>query len=179
MISRSKILFALLLFCLPVLPAFGQGLVADIVTEIEYVEGQVLKLAEAVPEDKYSWRPGEGVRSVGEVYMHIAQGNYFLLSMVGGEMPEGLREMDKQNLKKSEVIEALKKSYAYVKSYIPKLTEEDLEKTVDFFGNQSNGRRILLVCLYHNHEHLGQSIAYARVNGIVPPWSQSSEAASD
>ena len=168
-----KVFPALFFFYLFIQPVYGQDFVQDILAEIEYVQGQVLQLAEAMPEDKYSWRPGEGVRSVGEVFMHIGAGNYFSLSFVGGSLPEGFSEdTDKSKTKKSEIIEWLKESYTHVKNHISGLKEEDLNKPVDFFGNKSNGRRMVLLCLYHNHEHLGQAIAYARVNGIVPPWSQ-------
>ena len=178
---RTLFKFFVFLLLLSALPAYAQstessmsiGFFNDLLTEIEYVQGQVLQLAEAMPEEKYSWRPGEGVRSVGEVYVHIGMGNYFSLSYLGGSLPEGFNpELDKQITKKTEIIDFLKKSYDYAKSYILSLNAEDLEYPIEFFGEQSNGRRMLFLILYHNHEHLGQSIAYARSNGIVPPWSQ-------
>lgn len=161
-------------------PVHGQGLIppvssftSDLVGAIEYVRNQVIQLADAIPEEKYSWRPSEEVRSVSEVLMHIGGGNYFLLSMIGSPMPEDFKpEMEKTVTKKSEVIAFLKKSYDDAKNFITKIKEEDLEKDVDFFGNKSNQRSVLLVVYGHNQEHLGQSIAYARMNGIVPPWSQ-------
>lgn len=148
----------------------NSGFNADIIAEMDYVSGQVLKLLDAVPEDKLSWKPSEGVRSFGEVFSHIVEGNYFLLSFVGNKMPD---DMKKELKTKAEFSEALKKSYEVVKEVVPKLTEEDLAKPVDFFGNKSNQRRMVLVLLYHSHEHLGQAIAYARMNGITPPWSMS------
>lgn len=148
----------------------SSGFTSDIIAEMDYVSGQVLKLLDAVPEDKLSWRPAEGVRSVGEVFSHIVEGNYFLLSYVGNKMPE---DMKKELKTKADISNALKKSYKVVKEVVPKLTEEDLTKPVDFFGINSNQRRMLLILLYHNHEHLGQAIAYARMNGITPPWSMS------
>jgi len=147
----------------------------DLLAEIEYVQGQVLQLADAFPEDKYSWRPSDGVRSVGEAFVHLGTGNYFLLSFLGGSKPEGFDEMDKKLTKKAEIIDFIKKSYDDAKKFIATLKMEDLEKPVDFFNNKSNGRRMLFLTLYHSHEHLGQEIAYARMNGIVPPWSMPSK----
>jgi uncharacterized damage-inducible protein DinB len=150
----------------------GATFFADLTAEIDHVQGQVLQLCEAVPEEKFGWRPGEGVRSIGEVYAHIGTANYFLLSFLGGAVPKGLDEKEKQLTNKADIINFIRQSYADAKSYISTLKAEDLEKPVDFFGNKVNGRRILFVLLYHNHEHLGQSIAYARTNQIVPPWSK-------
>lgn len=146
---------------------------SDLQGTLDYAQNQIMQLAEAVPEEKYGWRPSEGVRSVSELFMHIAGGNYFLLSMAGNPMPKDFKnDMEKTVTKKSEVISFLKKSFEDTKNYIAKLNEEDLDKPVDMFGNPSNQRSLLLVVFGHNYEHLGQAIAYARVNGIVPPWSQ-------
>src|SRR4030067_2651351 len=86
----SNHLLTLVFFCLFLQSLNAQsspGFIADILAEMEYVQGQILQLAEAMPEDKYSWRPAEGVRSVGEVFMHIGVGDYFSLSYVGGSLP--------------------------------------------------------------------------------------------
>lgn len=86
--------------------------------------------------------------------------------------PEFKPEMEKTITDKSEIKAFLKKSFEDAKNFISQIKEEDLDKPVDFFGNKTNERRILMLVLSHNHEHLGQSIAYARMNGVVPPWSQ-------
>ncbi|MFO7448413.1 MAG: DinB family protein [Ignavibacteriaceae bacterium] len=150
----------------------ASGIFSDIFAEIEFVQGQVVKLAGAIPEDKYGWRPAEDVRSVSEVFMHIGEANYFLSTFFGGSMPEGYtRELTTTITKRSEVIDFINKSYSYTRDILTKVKEEDLEKPVDFFGNKSNIRRMILTILFHSHEHLGQAVAYARMNNVVPPWS--------
>ena len=153
---------------------------------------QLVQLAEAVPADKYGWRPGEGVRSTGEVYLHIATGNYLLLFLTGVKLPaeyyaespantgrEAALGVFRQNLKleksitkKDDVVRILKSSLDAVKSRFSELTAADLDKPVDFFGEKTTARRVYLRILAHNSEHMGQSVAYARMNGIVPPWSR-------
>jgi uncharacterized damage-inducible protein DinB len=145
----------------------------DLIGNLSYTEGEVESLEQAMPQEKFTWRPMDGVRSVSEVYMHIAGSNYFLLSFVGAKVPEGMTEdMGKTVTDKDEVLKALKDSYAFTKDFISKMKVSDLDKEVEFFGNKTTYRGMLYVLLGHNHEHLGQSIAYARMNQVVPPWSK-------
>jgi uncharacterized damage-inducible protein DinB len=137
------------------------------------VEKEILGLAEATPAEKFAWRPAEGVRSVSEVYMHLVGANYMLPSFAGVKVPEGIsRDMEKTVTQKAAVIDALKKSFAHLRAAIEATPDADLDKPVKFFGMDSTVRGLYLVTANHEHEHLGQSIAYARMNGIVPPWSQ-------
>jgi uncharacterized damage-inducible protein DinB len=146
---------------------------SDFIGNLSYVESQVESLEQAMPQEKFSWRPMEGVRSVSEVYMHIAGANYYLLSFVGGNVPEGMtQDMEKTVTDKDEIMKMLKDSYAYMKDFVSKMKVSDLDKEVDFFENKTTYRGILFILMGHNHEHLGQSIAYARSNGVVPPWSK-------
>ena len=145
---------------------------SDFISDMKEAEEKVESLAEAVPQDKYTWHPAEGVRSISEVYMHIVGGNYFLLTTVGGKMPEGLtRDMEKTVTDKAEIMKWLKDSYKAVTDFVSTMKDEELDQKQDFFGNQFTKRQILFVLMNHTHEHLGQSIAYARMNKIVPPWS--------
>jgi uncharacterized damage-inducible protein DinB len=133
----------------------------------------MLPLAEAMPADKYSWRPGDGVRSVGEVYMHVASANYFLPTFWGIKIPEGIdpRSFEKDGGDKAKTVATLKASFEYLHQALDKLTDADLGKPVDFFGRKAKVADIALGAASHAHEHLGQAIAYARMNGVVPPWS--------
>jgi uncharacterized damage-inducible protein DinB len=177
--NSFKVAFLSLIF-LPAYFVYSQKMappdspfISDLLAEMDYVQNQVIQLADAMPQEKYSWRPSEEVRSVSEVYMHIGGGDYFLLSKIGGSMPPDFKpEMEKTVTDKSEIIAFLKKSFEDTKNFISQIKEEDLDKPVDFFGNKTDERRMLMAVLSHNHEHLGQSIAYARMNGVVPPWSQ-------
>jgi uncharacterized damage-inducible protein DinB len=117
--------------------------------------------------------PGYEVRSTGEVFLHVAAGNYFLSTFFGAKPPAGLdlRGMEKQGGDKVKTIETMKKSFAYVVAAINAVPETDFGKPVKLFDHDATYREVFVVIATHDHEHLGQSIAYARMNGITPPWS--------
>ncbi|QQS35824.1 MAG: DinB family protein [Ignavibacteriales bacterium] len=149
--------------------------VDEYIGQLKFIESRVLQLEEAVPQDKYSYRPAEGVRSVSEVYLHIAQANYLFVALSGGKLPEGL-EMDQkkyemQTMDKAKIAELIKTSFAFATEYVKKLNEEDLNKEIEAFGMKFSVRNFMVTMLSHTHEHLGQAIAYARINGVTPPWS--------
>ena len=144
----------------------------DYMKEIDAAKDKLLALAEAIPQDKFGWRPGEGVRSVSEVFMHVFGANYFILTYVGGKLPEGFnRDMETKVTDKAEVTKYLKDSYNNLANVISTLDEKTLDDPVEFFGTKSTKRHLLFILMDHNHEHLGQLIAYSRMNGITPPWS--------
>ena len=148
---------------------------AEALRLIEDAETKLVKLAEAIPAEKYTWRPGEGVRSVSEVFLHVSAGNFYFPRRVGTPPPEGfnLQGFDKSTTDKAKVIQIMKDSFAHVHKAIDNLTDADAEKTSPWFGNrQASYREIVFFLAAHEHEHLGQSIAYARMNGIVPPWTE-------
>jgi uncharacterized damage-inducible protein DinB len=157
----------------PAAPA--SGFRAEFLRQLDDVEKKLLDLAQAVPQEKYTWRPAEGVRSVSEVYMHIAGGNFFLPRLVGAPPPAGMtreaaRDMEKIT-DKAKVVEMLKQSCEHVRQAALNTSDADLDKPVKLFGRDSTAREVFLLMATHMHEHLGQSIAYARMNGVVPPWS--------
>lgn len=140
---------------------------------VGFIQGQVVQLAEAFDESQYDWRPTEGVRSVRESILHIASANYFLASKMGYAPPEDVdfMTMEAKITGKDNVIAALKKSNAFI---LDKITQEETTKLgeeVDFGFMKMNRLSGLLVVLDHNGEHKGQLIAYARSNGVTPPWS--------
>jgi len=154
-------------------PSAPSGLRADVIWQLSDVEKKLVALAEAMPQEKYGWRPGAGVRSVSEVYMHVVGANYFLPTLLGAKMPEGLtRDMEKTVTEKAKVIEAMKKSFDHARKAVEATPDSDLDKKVKFFGQEPSERMMLIVLVSHGHEHLGQSIAYARTNGVAPPWSE-------
>jgi len=151
------------------------GFRADALANLNEVAEKVESLAAAMPAEKYNWRPAEGIRSVGEVYMHIAGGNYFVLKMAGVQTPAGMgasEDMDKDANDKAKVADALKQSIGFLKDTITNTADSDLDKKVTLFGQEMTMRGVLMLTIDHLHEHLGQSIAYARMNGVVPPWSK-------
>ncbi len=150
----------------------ASGFRAEFLRHWADLEKKFVSLAQAMPQEKYGWRPGEGVRSVSEVFVHVAGGNYFLIAPVGVKPPEGLsRDDEKKITDKSAVVEMLKKSFEHVRQAILKITDADLDKPVKFFGRDATVREVLFYLATHQPEHLGQSIAYARMNSVVPPWT--------
>jgi uncharacterized damage-inducible protein DinB len=154
------------------------GLRAEFLFNIGGVERETVALAEKMPAEKYSWRPGDGVRSVSEVYMHIAGGQFNYAKVLGVPTPVGFdgQNFEKVYTDKAKVVEWLKLSFANVKQAAMNLSDADLDQTVNIFGREGTKRSVLLRIISHGHEHLGQSIAYARMNGIVPPWTARQEA---
>jgi uncharacterized damage-inducible protein DinB len=149
------------------------GVRAEILRQIEDAQKKLLALAEATPADKFGWRPAEGVRTTGEVYAHVAGGNMFLPTFWGAKLPEGVnpREFEKQGGDKAKTIDTLKKSFDHVHQVIAAVPDSDLDRNVKFFGQEGSVRTVMMILASHAHEHLGQAIAYARMGGIVPPWS--------
>jgi uncharacterized damage-inducible protein DinB len=139
-----------------------------------HVSQQLIALAEAIPADKYSWRPAPGVRSVSEVLMHIALANFYLLSVTGPKMPPDMTsdDLEKTVTKKADVIDRLKRSLVAVKTARAQLKPGDLERKVKIEGKTVTVDGMYLRIIIHDNEHMGQLVAYARMNGIVPPWSK-------
>lgn len=142
--------------------------------DIKDSESKFVGLAKAIPADKYTWRPGEGVRSVSEVFLHIASANYGLPTMLGAAPAEGFNRQgfEKSTTDKDKVVEQLNKSFAYLETSIEKASDADLNKHMKLFGGKDGtGGDILFLIITDLHEHLGQMIAYARLNSVVPPWT--------
>ena len=140
--------------------------------EWRHVSQQLVALAEATPEDKFSWRPAAGVRSTSEVYMHIVIANFYLLSVTGPKMPADLkREMEKTVTSKADVINWLKRSLDAVKEAHAAITPKDLERKVHIADRDATVDGMYLRIIVHANEHMGQLIAYARMSGVKPPWS--------
>ncbi len=154
--------------------AGGANLRALVQASVDDAETKLTALADAMPAEKYSWRPGEKVRSVGEVFMHVAGGNYYLTGLLGAKAPEGInpRELDKDANDKAKVKATMKASFDHVRTFLAAMPDADLAKAMKIFGRDGTASELVLGLATHNHEHLGQSIAYARMNGVVPPWSQ-------
>jgi uncharacterized damage-inducible protein DinB len=132
----------------------------------------LVALAEATPPEKFAWRPAAGVRSTSEVYMHIAITNFYLLQFTGPKVPAGLKEdMEKQVTSKPEVIDWLKRSLDAVKEAHLAQTPKDLARKVRIHDRDATVDGMYLRIIVHANEHMGQLVAYARMTGVVPPWS--------
>jgi uncharacterized damage-inducible protein DinB len=180
---RSLLLLLCLILAFPVLSVRTaaaqnnfqtEGLWEGYDGEWMHVSKQLLALAEAIPADKYSWRPAPGVRSVSEVFMHIALANFELLSFTGPKLPPDLKsnDLEKTVTKKADVIQWLKRSLSAVKTARAQLKPGDLERKVKINGKTVTADGMYLRIIIHDNEHMGQLVAYARMNGIVPPWSK-------
>lgn len=159
----------------------------SLASNLESVSRKIITIAEAVPADKYSWRPTSDVRSVSEVFMHIVGGNLQLPVDLGAQPPATIDFSDRsvwgysqqrsrweeEIVEKDAVVEMLSLSFDYAVQAIPTLT--DLDEVVATWGFPESKRDYLLLLMGHAHEHLGQSIAYARAIGITPPWSRKME----
>lgn len=150
------------------------GMRAEFLSDLKAQEDKYVSLAQAIPADKYTWRPAEGVRSVSEVFLHVAAANFNLPKLIGVPPPPDFKVQgfDKSTTDKAKVIQAMQDAFAHMRDAVANLPDADLEKQVDFRGGKKSARAVLVFILEHNAEHLGQSIAYARVNGVVPPWTE-------
>ena len=156
------------------------GLTKDLLTDIGQVERKMLALARAIPEDRFGWRPGEGVRSVSEVIMHIAADNHFFPAALGmaADPATGIKGDDfntavtfeKRTMTKAQAIAELEKSFAFLKQSLGTTTPDQLTREVRLFGHSFTNQAAWLMATTHLHEHLGQLIAYARTNNVKPPW---------
>lgn len=165
-----------LLFCFSV---FGQGqLQKEAAGTISFASGKITQLADAVPADKYDWAPAEGVRSFRDVFTHVVSANYFFASKMGAKIPEGVNmQTIQQDLKtKEQITAALKQSYDLLTTAVQNTKDDVLATKVEYpFPGKFTNMSSILIGVSHTNEHLGQLIAYARMNGIKPPWSQGAD----
>ena len=177
-----SILVLCLAFVGAVSRSFGQGAQAagsasfnvrqGAAAELKEAQQELVSLAQAMPADKYSWRPGEGIRSVAEVYLHVCAGNFGLTALTGVPAKSGFKfqGFEKSTTDKKQIVDLLNECFAFAENGISSLSDADLSKPVKWDEYPTVGD-IVLHIVAHAHEHLGQSIAYARMNGVVPPWT--------
>jgi uncharacterized damage-inducible protein DinB len=153
------------------------GFLGEFPGQIDFIEGRLTQLLQAMPAKDFDWRPEEGVRSVGEVYMHAAFANYYFIKSSGQFVPADINldmkpmDWDKTASGKDAIAKVLARSFDDLKAAAKNISEMDLDKTVKVFGMEMSLRNFMVSSLCHLHEHLGQSIAYARMNGVTPPWT--------
>ncbi len=180
------LLFAAVLALPVVAPHAGaqqrDGVVGDLMADIQQVREKFVALAKATPEDKYDWRPSAGVRSVREVFLHVASDNYLMPTAFGvapdpatgikGDDFGTLATFEHQKLGRDATVAAVEKSFDHLAKSMREFPADKLPATYKFFGQDFTGQRIWILTATHLHEHLGQGIAYARSNNVVPPWSK-------
>ena len=146
--------------------------------DLQELQKKIVGLAEAIPADKYTWRPEPGTRSVSELFLHIAAANYNFPTMMSGVAPaagfEG-KGFEKSTTDKAKIIEQLNKSFSYAIAAVNNMSNADFAKPETKLGPDANDGDVIYLMVTHTHEHLGQSIAYARMNGVMPPWTAEAE----
>ena len=162
-------------------PALAQGSAGDLraqyVADLETLESKFNDLAGAMDADQYGWRPMEGVRSVSEVFMLIVAENYVVPAAWGAEPPAGLSVSPAmfgelaEITDKQEVMERLERSFTYALDAVSKISDQQMTDTIQMFGRERTVQASLFMIVGDMHEHLGQAIAYARSNEVVPPWT--------
>src|SRR5579862_2207361 len=149
------------------------GYRSEVMAEVMIQESEFVRLAEAIPADKYTWRPSADVRTIAEVFLHASAANYNLYKLVGTPTPAGVdtKTLEQSTTDKAKVIATLKASYAHAEGAIRAMPDSNLEKTLDWNGGKITQRGVLLYIVQHIAQHLGQQIAYARSIGVAPPWT--------
>ena len=155
---------------------FTETLARDVAT----LESKLVSLAEAMPDEAMGWAPSEDVLTSAEVFMHIAAYNYYYPSMAGAPIPAGARvtseyatvsEFQNKARTHDELVADLRTSFEHLASSVAAVTADRLEQETEVFGRATTVQAAWFGTVTHIHEHLGQLVAYARANGITPPWS--------
>jgi len=147
---------------------------AQAILDLQDMQKKFTTLAEKFPANKMTWRPGEGVRSVAEIFMHTAGANYAIPNMIGVKTPEGFngKAFEKNTTDKAKIVQELNKSFESAIAFVQGMTNADFAKAAKELGPDANDGDVVYILVTHGHDMLGQAIAYARVNGIVPPWTE-------
>lgn len=146
---------------------------AQSIFDLQDMQKKYVSLAEAIPAGKYTWRPAEGVRSISELFLHVSSAGYGIPNMMGVPFPAGFdgKTFEKSTTDKTKIIAELNKSFTSAIAVVQGMTNADFAKPEKKLGPDANDGDVVYILVTHAHEHLGQSIAYARTNGIVPPWT--------
>lgn len=146
----------------------GQSLV-----DLAQVQKKFVDLANAIPADKLTWRPSADSRSFAEVFLHVAGERYGILGLMGAERPAGLdaKTLEKSTTDRAQIVAELSKSWEFTQKTINSMSNADFAKLLPKLGPQANAGDVVYILVADAHEHLGQAVAYARENGIVPPWT--------
>jgi len=166
----------IILLCLLALPAIAQDKQSNPFSTInqrgyERTKGILLRSAEKMPEESYSFKPVDTVRTYGQIIGHLADAQYLFCSTVSGEKNPGLN-IEKTKTSKADLIAALKEGFAYCDKVYNAATDADAVQMVKFFGNDMPKHAVLTINVGHNMEHYGNLVTYMRIKGIVPPTSE-------
>jgi hypothetical protein len=146
---------------------------AQALLDLERVNQKFVDLANVVPVEKLTWRPSADSRSFAEMFLHVAGERYGILSLMGAEKPAGFdgKTFEKSTTDRTQIVAELNKSWTFAETAIKGMTNADFAKLLPKLGPQANAGDVVYILVGDAHEHLGQAVAYARENGIVPPWT--------
>jgi uncharacterized damage-inducible protein DinB len=146
---------------------------AQSLLDLQNVQKKFVDLAGAVPADKMTWRPAPDARSFAELLMHVAGERYGILGLMGAQAPAGFnpKTFEKSTTDQAQVISELNKSWEFAQKTISAMPNAEFAKLLPKLGPQANAGDVVYILVGDAHEHLGQAVAYARVNGVVPPWT--------
>jgi uncharacterized damage-inducible protein DinB len=141
--------------------------------DLETMQKKFVDLASAIPADKLTWRPSADSRSFAEVFLHVAGERYGILGLMGAEAPAGFdrKNFEKSTTDRTAIIAELNKSWEFARKAVNGMSNADFAKLLPKLGPQANAGDVVYILVADAHEHLGQLVAYARENGIVPPWT--------
>jgi len=153
---------------------------AQALLDLETVQKKFVDLANALPADKLTWRPAPDARSFAEVFLHVSAERYGILKLMGADTPSDvdLKGLEKSSTERAHIVEELNKSWNFAQKSINGMTNADFARLLPKLGPQANAGDVVYILVTDAHEHLGQSVAYARENGIVPPWTVAAEKAA-
>src|ERR1700674_3708609 len=146
---------------------------AQSLADLQGVQKKFVDLANALPADKITWRPSADSRSFAEVFLHVAGERYGILGLMGVAPPAGFdgKTFEKSTTDRTRIVEELNRSWEFTQKAINGMSNADCAKLLPKLGPQANAGDVVYILVADAHEHLGQSVAYARENGIVPPWT--------
>lgn len=150
---------------------------AQALLDLEAMQKKFVDLANALPVDKMTWRPSPDARSFAEVFLHVANERYGILSLMGAEKPAGYdgKTFEKSTTDPIQIVAELNKSWEFAQKTIKGMSNADFAKLLPKLGPEANQGDVVYILMADAHEHLGQSVAYARENGITPPWTVEAE----
>jgi uncharacterized damage-inducible protein DinB len=178
---KSLLLGLVMILALPVLAQdmkdMPKGIRGELVGQLMFAQSRLLDLEGAFPQKLFTWRPAEGIRSVSEAFLHTAASNYMTLKACGYKIPADAgfdgdaKKWESMTTDKAKIAEVIKKSFDAAIAGVKAMPEKDLDRMIKMFGMDFTIRNFWITMVGHLHEHLGQEIAYARMNGVVPPWT--------
>ena len=143
------------------------------ILDLQTMQKKFTDLAQAIPADKMNWRPADGVRSFSEIFLHVSGANYGIPNMMGTALPAGYdaKTFEKSTTDKTKIIAELNKSFESAIAAVQAMSNADFNKADKKLGPEANDGDVVYILVVHGHEMMGQAIAYARMIGIVPPWT--------